>query len=85
MTVHANTRFDDRQPPSATSRVSFGAHLRSLKGHTAAWAETCADYFQAALLYEDSSRLSDAELGRRGLRRASLGRDIIQTCDRTRR
>ena len=50
-----------------------------------ACAETCADYYAAAALYDALSRLSDAELYRRGLSRDTLARDISQACDRTNR
>jgi hypothetical protein len=36
----------------------------------------------AAVLYEDLSRLSDAELERRGIPRADLPRYIFETLDR---
>ena len=48
-----------------------------------AWIETCADYYAAAVLYDELSGLSDAELSRRGLSRDTLARDISQACDRT--
>ena len=38
------------------------------------WAETCADYYATAVTYERLSALSDAELSRRGLSRATLAR-----------
>ena len=46
------------------------------------WLATCLDYYAAAGWYEQLSRLSDAELARRGLSRDSLARDICATCDR---
>lgn len=45
----------------------------------AAWIEHCADAYAQAALYEDLSRLSDAELNRRGLSRDTLARDMTQT------
>ena len=69
--------------PLGTSRPSLGAHLGALRSHLAAWVGTCADYYQAAALYDELSRLSDAELGRRGLSRATLAWDLSQGCDRT--
>ena len=38
--------------------------------------ETCVDYYAAAATYEQLARLSDFELHRRGLSRATLGRDV---------
>jgi hypothetical protein len=61
----------------------FSVRLGALRSHLAAWVGTCADYFQAAALYDDLSRLSDAELSRRGLSRATLAWDLSQGCDRT--
>jgi hypothetical protein len=43
---------------------------------------TCADYYAAAAMYEQLSALSDAELMRRGLSRATLARDVRVGCDR---
>jgi hypothetical protein len=45
--------------------------------------DACADYYAAAAIYEQLSRLSDAELQRRGLARETLARDIAMACDRT--
>jgi hypothetical protein len=57
------------------------AVLRRLWSRAAAWLETCARYRAAAALYEELSRLSDAELARRGLDRASLARDAVAVRD----
>jgi len=46
------------------------------------WAVTCADEYAAAAMYEQLSALSDAELMRRGLSRATLAHDVRATCDR---
>jgi hypothetical protein len=46
------------------------------------WADTCADYYTAAAMYEQLSALSDTELARRGLSRATLARDARAACDR---
>ena len=40
------------------------------------WMYTAADYYAAAAMYEDLSRLSDAELTRRGLSRKGLARHV---------
>ena len=52
------------EPLAASS--SFAARLGALWGYMVAWAETCADYYTAASLYDELSGLSDAELSRRG-------------------
>jgi hypothetical protein len=41
-----------------------------------------ADFYAAATLYDELSRLSDAELNRRGLSRDTLARDALAACDR---
>jgi hypothetical protein len=43
----------------------------------ATWVDTCAEYRAAAAIYEQLSALSDAELARRGLSRATLARDVL--------
>jgi hypothetical protein len=48
----------------------------------AGWLATAADYYTAATVYERLSGLSDAELQRRGLSRATLASDICQAFDR---
>jgi hypothetical protein len=48
----------------------------------AGWLATAADYYTAATVYERLSGLSDAELQRRGLSRATLAADICQAFDR---
>jgi hypothetical protein len=50
-----------------------------VKATVAVWIEAAADYYAAAALYEHLSRLSDAELRRRGLSRAGLARDVADT------
>jgi hypothetical protein len=50
--------------------------LLLIKAPVAQWFEMAAAYYAAAALYDQISRLSDAELDRRGLSRASLAQDI---------
>jgi tripartite-type tricarboxylate transporter receptor subunit TctC len=47
------------------------------------WLETCRDYRRAAAIYDELRWLSDAELGRRGLSRETLARDICGACGRS--
>ena len=68
--------LDDAKP-------SLAVRIAALKAYLAACAETCADYYAAATLYDELSGLSDAELHRRGLSRDTLARDITGACDRT--
>jgi hypothetical protein len=49
-----------------------------------AWVTTCADYSAAAATYEQLSALSDQELLRRGLTRATLARDVCEALDSSR-
>ena len=66
---------------ASPSRLSdFGS---SLSAKIMGWITTATDYYTAATIYEQFSRLSDAELHRLGFSRATLGWDIAQACDRT--
>jgi hypothetical protein len=73
MTIDANfartDSLNEAKPPLAARFAAFKAYL-------AMCVETCADYYAAAAAYEQLSRLSDAELHRRGLARDTLARDI---------
>ena len=66
----------------AASDCQRHGSVRSLGKHVATWVQTCADYYAAAIMYEQLSGLSDAELHRRGLTRENLGRDVCAACDR---
>ena len=75
--------------PAASDGQRSGVSVQSLLGivqsfgwHVAVWVRTCADYHAAAAMYEQRSGLSDAELQRRGLSRANIGRDACAACDR---
>jgi hypothetical protein len=61
---------------------SLASWIKSIGGRIAAWADTCADYYAAAAMYEQLAALSDAELMRRGLSRATLAHDVRTSCDR---
>src|SRR5262249_11966043 len=63
-------------------RRTLSDWLRCVGRRTVMWADTCADYYAAAARYEQLSALSDAELRRRGLSRATLARDVRAACDR---
>ena len=56
--------------------------IRRLGRRIETWVDSCADYCAAAAMYERLSALSDAELARRGLSRATLAHDVRATCDR---
>jgi hypothetical protein len=78
----------DRLLPALTApRLAFpfslAGSVASVGARIAEWLATAADYWAAAAMYEQQSGLSDAELHRRGLSRATLAREISQACDRT--
>jgi hypothetical protein len=64
------------------SRPPLAGRLGALRAYLSACIATCADYYEAATLYDELSGLSEAELCRRGLSRATLGWEIAQACDR---
>ena len=63
-----------------TQRPSIGALLAGLKAHLVASIKIGADYHKAAAMYEQLSKLGDAELRRRGLSPATLAREICAAC-----
>ena len=63
---------------SASTRGSLADNFRSLKALVLTSWEICARYQEAAALYQQLSCLSDAELQRRGLSRATLARDVCE-------
>jgi hypothetical protein len=65
-----------------TSQPSLGARFGAFKTHVAAWIATCVAYYEAAALYEQLSRLSNAELHRHGLSRDTLARDVCDAYER---
>jgi hypothetical protein len=79
-----------RYPPSELAPLGTGGlplsrRLAALGGWLRAAIAAMADHYAAMAMYEQLSRLSDAELTRRGLSRESLARDIRAACDRTER
>ena len=69
--------------PSTETAASLSSSIKSLAQRVTTWANTCADYYAAAALYDQLNGLSNAELHRRGLSRDTLARDVCQSCDRT--
>jgi len=80
MTTHDQT-FSTAFAPSKPAG-SFASWIKSIGGRIATWVYTCADYYAAAAMYEQPSALSDAELMRRDLSRATLARHVLAACDR---
>ena len=69
---------------SPANDALHGSLLRSMRSSSLQWMKwikTCADYYTAASAYKQLSALSDAELGRRGLSRATLARDVSTAYD----
>jgi hypothetical protein len=69
---------------SSSTAASPSNWIRLAGARIVTWATTCADYYAAAAMYEQLSRLSDPELQRRGLNRETLARDVCDNCDQTR-
>ena len=80
MTEHVSSL--DAVPPAKAVTPLFDS-IKSRAGFFITWLNACADYYAAAAMYEYLSKLSDAELHRRGLSRDTLTRDVFQSCDRT--
>ena len=74
--------FVPAAPSGGGPQVPAGALRRALE-RVIRWIEACSDYYAAAALYEEQSRLSNAELRRRGVSRETLARDACAACDRT--
>lgn len=64
--------LENEHAPNQQLHSRFFHLLAALVG----WMCTAADYYAAAAMYEDLSRLSDAELTRRGLSRKGLARHV---------
>ena len=64
------------------SASDLSGWLKTLRRRVATCASTCADYYEAAALYQQLRGLSDAELQNRGLARETLARQACATCDR---
>jgi hypothetical protein len=62
--------------------ASIFSSIKSLAHQVRTWLDSCADYYAAAAMYEQLSKLSNAELNRRGLSRDTLAQDVFQSCDR---
>lgn len=69
----------------STGGLPFAKRISSIARWIGDYIEVLADHYAAAAMYEQLSRLSDAELQRRGLSRENLGRDVLAACDRVER
>jgi len=63
-----------------TSAAVLNRIMCFVKGF-AAWMRSCADYWAAAAIYDSLNKLSDAELRKRGMSRATLVHDVFRSCD----
>jgi len=79
MTARANTS----RPSLTAHAMSESGRLASLAAYLAACGAACADYYAAAAFYEELAALSDAELRRRGLSRATLALTVCAASDRS--
>ena len=68
---------------STEKSASLSSSIKSLARFLVTWVNSCADYYAAAAMYDQLSKLSNAELHKRGLSRDTLAWDLCQSCDRT--
>lgn len=77
--------YESFASPQTADVASLPARIgepRSCWARVRNWLSMCADYYEAAALYDQFIALSDAELARRGLSRATLARDVREARDR---
>jgi hypothetical protein len=67
---------------STETAASISSSIKTFARHAREWIDSCADYYAAAAMYEQLSKLSNAELNRRGLSRDTLAQDVFRSCDR---
>jgi len=84
----SNAKHISEWAPLAAGEIAGSPPAKRLSA-IARWAGTCiealGDFYAATAMYEQLSRLSDAELTRRGLSRANLAREVLAACERTAR
>lgn len=78
MTIYGSVRIE---AASRNDNQGLLGKAGMLWARLGVWLRTCADHYDAAAQYEQLSRLSDAELHRRGLRRDTLARDLCERCE----
>jgi predicted phosphoribosyltransferase len=66
-----------------TTAASLSSSVKSLARFFVTRVNACADHYAAAAMYEQLSKLSNAELHKRGLSRDALVRDVHQACAMT--
>ena len=82
--MFADGKTVPNSPPADYAPVAPRSGLVQAMGlRLVAWCKTCGEYYAAAAMYEQLAALSDAELTRRGLSRATLARDVCAAHDRS--
>jgi hypothetical protein len=76
--MQSNTNLQATGSPIGGALSWSHDEARRLGARILALLTTCADSYAAATLYQELSRLSDAELERRGMPRGVLHRHIFQ-------
>jgi hypothetical protein len=66
---------------TTTRGLPIAKRISSIAALIADCINVMAAYYSAAAKYEQLSRLSDAELRRRGLSRATLSRSVLEACN----
>lgn len=74
--------MDQHLPRAAAANVTERSVFTSTWSCVIAWVTACGEAYVASAVYEDLSRLSDAELQRRGLSREDLAREVYKACAR---
>jgi Mn-containing catalase len=67
----------DAAPAESRGARRLADRISSMAKRISDYIEDIADYYAAATVYEQLSRLSDAELHRRCLSRADLAREVL--------
>jgi hypothetical protein len=71
--------------PRTAGEFSPTKRIATVWAAIADWISATADYYAAAEIYKQLSRLSDVELRRRGLSRATLAQNVFAACDTSKR
>lgn len=74
--------MDQHLPRTAAVDVTEQSAFVTTWSCLIAWVTACGEAYVASAMYEDLSRLSDAELRRRGLSREDLAREVHKACER---
>jgi hypothetical protein len=69
--------------PRAETAASLSNAIKSLARLFVTWADNCGNNYAAAAIYGQLTRLSNAELHKRGLSRDTLARNVLQSRDTT--